>query len=715
MTSSPANPLTILVPTRNEAANIRPLLQRLAAALADKPFAVLFVDDSSDQTAQVIGEVGTAFPFPVRVIARPPQRRNGLSGAVVEGLKATAGGWVCVMDADLQHPPEVIPALLARAQEAGADIVVGSRKISVLNPGGLSRRRAAVSLGLTLLARFWFPRLLKNVSDPLTGLFLVRRAAIDETALRPDGFKILLEILIRCPGLRVSEVHFDFANRHEGDSKADVREGMRFFRHLLRLRATANQSFPRLIVVAAASMLLDTAVFALLARLTGWPYLATAVLSAELFILLRFIVTENWVLGGGHPVPGWPSFGRFFASNQVSLLLARLPLLALFIGGWQVPLLPAALLAILIEGGLRYLVSEQWVFSLRGLTIWQPAVYRYDIQGLIGIESQVALPELAYFETAVPLPHVDIAVRIDRHGTPSPQPGAITYDERLSRFGFGVAIMPGDFTEVVVSPALPKAPYALYKSVLEPVLRWLCVRKGMVLLYGGCVARGGLALLLVPAADAGKTETVLAAVTRSGCDFLADDRVLLHADGRLFCFPRPLTVTKEVLRDTAVSDHLKRRQRWGLRWRNLFYATASRERGLALSRRRWPAASLNILLQRLLPPPKLPVEALLPRVNIAPAARVTAVLRLEEGPERITALPPAEMARFVQARTRAAQGFPPYALLEDQLNCWRGHDWQAEEERLIQAALATVPAYRVSGARPDWWRVWQAGGEDGLP
>jgi len=132
----------------------------------------------------------------------------------------------------LQHPPELVPALLTRVQEAQADIVVGSRKADIFGPLGLSRKRAMTSQLLTLLARAWFPRLLKNVSDPLTGLFLVRRAALNMIVLRPDGFKILLEILIRCPGLRVSEIQFDFAHRHEGESKADFQEGMRFFRHL---------------------------------------------------------------------------------------------------------------------------------------------------------------------------------------------------------------------------------------------------------------------------------------------------------------------------------------------------------------------------------------------------------------------------------------------------------------------------------------------------
>ncbi|HFQ92642.1 MAG TPA: glycosyltransferase [Anaerolineae bacterium] len=669
--------VSVIVPTRNEAANVEPLLRRLAQAMGGAPFAVIFVDDSDDETPQAVERARAQFDFPIRLIARPPAARNGLSGAVVDGFRAARGEWVCVMDADLQHPPEMIPALLARAREADADIVVGSRQAGMWGPRGLSRQRALTSQALTFLARAWFPRLLKNVSDPLTGLFLARRAAIDLEALRPDGFKILLEILIRCPGLRVSELHFAFAPRRDGESKADFREGMRFFRHLLRLRATANRSFPRLIAVAVGSALLDTAVFVLLTQLTGWPFWLTAVLAAELFILLRFGVTEKWVLGGGHPVPGWPSFRRFFLSNQLSLFLVRLPLLALFIGRWQWPLALAGLLAILVEGAARYALSEQWVFSRRGLTMWQPAVYRYNVHDILHLESEIALPELAWFAAEEPPPRVDIQVRVDRHGTPSPQPGAITYSEGLGRFGFGVAIMPGDYTEVVVSPALEKSPYALYKSILEPVLRWALARRGYALAYGGCFAWGEAATLLVPAEDKGKTEAVLTAV-QSGARFLSDDFTILREDGRVFCFPKPVTLAG----DTAVPATKSR-----FRLQNLIYTSAGRQAGLKLSERRWPVATFNITLQRLLAPPKQSVAQLISGVQYAASARLTRLIWLDESLENGAPLDSDTAIANVQQRQAAANGFPPYAFLLKEL----GQDILAREQAIIAAALQNCP------------------------
>ncbi len=691
-----ANQVSLIIPTRNESQNVVPLLRRLAAALAadeaGPQLEVLFVDDSTDDTPDVIVKVGADFPFSVRLIARPPERRNGLSGAVVEGFAAAQGTWVCVMDADLQHPPELVPVLLARAIAARADIVVGSRKCDIFGPLGLSRKRAMTSQLLTLLARAWFPRLLRNVSDPLTGLFLVRRAAVDAAVLRPNGFKILLEILIRCPGLRVSEIHFDFASRHQGESKADFQEGMNFFRHLLRLRLTANQSFPRLVILALLSLCLDTAVFAVAYQQITWPYLVSAWGAAQIIILLRFYLTEKWVLGGGHLVPGWPSLRRFWITNQLSLLLMRLPLLLLLISVWRWPPVAAIVVAIAVESVGRYGLSEQWVFSRRGMTMWQPGIYRYDIHGILRLESQTQLTELDYFSTVEPLQKVDIQIRIDRFGTPTSQPGAITYSERLSRFGFGVAVMPGaDFTEIVISPLLATAPFALYKSILEPVLRWALVQRGYALVYGAAMARQDKATLIVPEGDEGKTEALLQALRHDEFAFMGDDFVLLAGDGRLHNFPKPILVTNSVLR--ALSSGQRRRwwDRFRLWLQNLLYLRLGRQVGLQLSQRGWPVATLNIVWQRLWLPPKRPVQDVLSDVPMVEMAVLNDVVLLVKDAEPGTAMPTTKAVRFVQQRQRAIQGFPPYDLLLKQLDSADTVGWQEKEQTIIAQALQACP------------------------
>jgi len=120
--------ISIIIPTRNEADNIETLLSRITEAMEGIPAEVVFVDDSTDHTAEVIRNLQNQFPLEVRLIARPPERRgNGLGGAVIEGFRSARAPWVCVMDGDLQHPPQLIPCLLKHAQANDADLVVGSR------------------------------------------------------------------------------------------------------------------------------------------------------------------------------------------------------------------------------------------------------------------------------------------------------------------------------------------------------------------------------------------------------------------------------------------------------------------------------------------------------------------------------------------------------------------------------------------------------------
>src|SRR6476660_10261265 len=129
----PLYELSMVIPTRNEAGNIEPLLMRIHQALKGISGEVVFVDDSTDETPEVIRKLQEWFPLPIKLIHRPKEaRKNGLGGAVVEGFKATQGTWMGVMGADIKHPPEMIPRLLRHAQKSGSDIVIGSR----LAPGG---------------------------------------------------------------------------------------------------------------------------------------------------------------------------------------------------------------------------------------------------------------------------------------------------------------------------------------------------------------------------------------------------------------------------------------------------------------------------------------------------------------------------------------------------------------------------------------------------
>ena len=240
--------LAVLVPTRNEAANIETLLERTRVAVAGIPTEVVFVDDSDDDTPATIRAAAPRIAggvFQVSLIHRQgSQRSGGLGGAVLDGLRTVAAPWACVMDADLQHPPELIPTLLATAEREYADLAIASRHCAHGRADGLGPARALVSAACTAAARLLFPTRLRGVTDPMSGFFLVRMAALELDRLHPRGFKILLELLVRGGGLRHTEVGFTFADRHAGQSKGSLREGLSYLGSLCELRLDRGAPAP---------------------------------------------------------------------------------------------------------------------------------------------------------------------------------------------------------------------------------------------------------------------------------------------------------------------------------------------------------------------------------------------------------------------------------------------------------------------------------------
>jgi dolichol-phosphate mannosyltransferase len=225
---------SLVIPTRNEANNVQPLVDRVTAALGATPFEICFVDDSDDNTGDLLLELAHSNANVRCLLRQGADRTGGLSTAVVAGLRMARGMYVCVMDADLQHPPELIPVLLAEA-EHGADLVVASRYAPGGSHEGLGTPvRRLVSREATSLARMLFKEA-RQSSDPLSGYFLCRRALIDGIEFRPVGFKILLELLVCVPDLRVVDVPVTQGPRAEGVSKATARQGLLYLRHLRSL------------------------------------------------------------------------------------------------------------------------------------------------------------------------------------------------------------------------------------------------------------------------------------------------------------------------------------------------------------------------------------------------------------------------------------------------------------------------------------------------
>jgi dolichol-phosphate mannosyltransferase len=233
MSNFPIRKFAVVVPTLNEAGNIPVLLDRINSALEPLPIEheiIVVDDDSTDGTAVVAQEYAQHDPR-VRVFVRKGQK--GLAGAVIHGWEQTDADVLGVIDADLQHPPEVLPSLLEPIMK-GADIAVASRYVNGNGVREWNRFRLFVSRCSTL-ATAPLQRNGVKVKDPLSGFFAVRRACIEDLDLQPEGFKILLEILVKGRIEKAVEVPFRFGNRYSGESKASVKVALQYFTLLGKL------------------------------------------------------------------------------------------------------------------------------------------------------------------------------------------------------------------------------------------------------------------------------------------------------------------------------------------------------------------------------------------------------------------------------------------------------------------------------------------------
>ena len=217
---------SIIIPTYNERINIEILIPKIAETLNGHDYEIIVVDDSSpDGTAKAAENL--ADNFPIRVIVRP--EKLGLASAVVEGFKVANGKYIGIIDADLQHPPEYITEFAHYVQN-GHDIVIGSRYISGGRIEAWSIFRTIISRGAIMLSR---P--LTNVKDPVSGYFFMKREVIEEILFYPQGFKILLEILIKGKYNNIKEIPLVFKMRGNGDSKLNTHECLNYLKLLSHL------------------------------------------------------------------------------------------------------------------------------------------------------------------------------------------------------------------------------------------------------------------------------------------------------------------------------------------------------------------------------------------------------------------------------------------------------------------------------------------------
>lgn len=222
--------LSIIVPTYNERENVVRTLRAICRALVGVEFTIVVVDDGSeDRTADLCERLRQEIPQ-LRVIRR---RRRGLASAIFDGMANSAADYVAVIDADLQHPPKALNLFLKELRE-GYDIVIGSRYVEGGVIIGWNGFRRAISRMAILLVHLAFPTT-RCIADPVSGFFAVKKELIDRCDFELIGYKLLLEVIVKCWRAKVREVPISFAPRMKGSSKLSFKEIVNYISLIARL------------------------------------------------------------------------------------------------------------------------------------------------------------------------------------------------------------------------------------------------------------------------------------------------------------------------------------------------------------------------------------------------------------------------------------------------------------------------------------------------
>ncbi len=223
--------VSIVIPTFNERLNVIKIADRIKAVMANiYVFEIIFVDDSTDDTPEYLKKLNNMYKN-ISYLHRTG--KGDLSTAVLCGIEMSKGEMIVVMDADLQHPPELLPEMIHTLEE-GCDIVIPSRHLLGGDEDGLNFFRKIVSHSAALIGKIFLKKL-RDVSDPTGGFFGFKSEILEGVILNPVGWKILMEILVRGKYSKVMEIPYKFEKRDYGNSKMSFRQQINYLRHIFRL------------------------------------------------------------------------------------------------------------------------------------------------------------------------------------------------------------------------------------------------------------------------------------------------------------------------------------------------------------------------------------------------------------------------------------------------------------------------------------------------
>jgi dolichol-phosphate mannosyltransferase len=315
-------------------------------------------DQSNDGSLEFVQGYGAE---EVRFIARDGKR--GLSPAVIDGFRMARGKYLVCMDADLSHPPETIPDMLKKLA-TGSDFVIGSRYVS----GGSTEADWGLFRQLNSLVATWMARPFTNVKDPMSGFIALTREQFGRAQeLNPVGYKIGLELLVKCRCKNVAEVPIHFANRAAGESKLSLKEQLRYIKHLRRLFVFRYPNWSYVLqfgFVGAVGTGVNLAVLTALVAV-GAPSVIALGAGIAISLYTNFLLNRRFTFGYSRREPFWPQFAGFVAASAVGAIVNYFTAVWLHGALPQMPIQLAAMIGIGVGMVFNYVSSRYMVFRKR--------------------------------------------------------------------------------------------------------------------------------------------------------------------------------------------------------------------------------------------------------------------------------------------------------------------------------------------------------------
>jgi dolichol-phosphate mannosyltransferase len=400
---------SIIIPTYNESQNILELINKICNSLKlGSDVEILVVDDNSpDGTGRLVEEyarrtltdVSTTIKSTtteyqnqrsgegknnnnhclIKVIHR--DSKYGLISAILQGIRGSSGQYVLIMDADFSHSPELIPIMIEEIQNSNYDLVIGSRYTKGGSITGWPFRRRLISRAATKIAQYG---LKVRTKDPMSGFFVCKRRVLEDIDINSKGYKILLEILVKKPGIKVKEIPYTFENRKLGESKMDhnvITDYLKAVWILYRYGHKSRKAFQhrgfqksisffskaaRFYTVGASGLLINYSISSSLANglLANISYIAATVVGIICSITSNFLLNKRWTFEDRdfslrHTLK---QYGLFAGISSTGALV-QLLLVYLLTGdaGWSYE--SALFIAVAIASLSNFLLNKRWTFQ----------------------------------------------------------------------------------------------------------------------------------------------------------------------------------------------------------------------------------------------------------------------------------------------------------------------------------------------------------------